>query len=151
MEVSAMEYPATMTKVRQVLWPYPTRIGRLKGVRSVGPQIPYWQENRWRWDRAETTLSGRFRTPYCAPKGKITRHHDGTFTVFIYDPPEQLWTHPYKKDCFRLTPGTTNEYRVNFLGSVQARTIDGAIMEVERTLVEAFELVESFERRRIRR
>jgi hypothetical protein len=136
-----------MTKVREVLWPYPTRVGRLKGVRTVGDTIPYWQENRWRWNAKHTILSGWFRTPYGAPEGKVTCHHDGTFTVFIYDPPEKLWTHPTKKHCFELTPGTTNEYRVHFLGSQQARTIDGAIMEVERTLVEAFELVEPFERR----
>jgi hypothetical protein len=145
-----MEYPATITKVRQVLWPYPTRIGRLKGVRTVGTQMYYWQENHWRWNAENTILSGRFRTPYCAPEGKIQRHHDGTFTVFISDPPEKLWTHPSKASCFSLTPGTSNEYRVHFIGSHQARTIDAAIMEVERTIVEAFEAVEAVTRRRRR-
>jgi hypothetical protein len=135
-----MEVTTHLAKVKKALWPYPTRVGRLIGVRTVGTQIPYWQENRWRWDQAGMTLSGWFRTPYGAPEGRVQRHHDGTFTVFIYDPPEELWAHPSKKSCFRLTPGTTNEYRVNFQGTHQARTIDGCIMEVERTLVEAFEL-----------
>ena len=100
---------------------------------------PYWQGNRWHWNADNTTLEGRFRTPYCAPKGRLEKHPDGTFTFYIYDPPEKLWTHPKKKYCFRLTQRKKGEYQINFTAPKTSLTIDGCIIEVERTLVEAFE------------
>jgi hypothetical protein len=99
----------------------------------------YWKENHWHWNLLKTTLEGRFRTPYCAPKGRLVKNKDGTFDFFIYDPPEKLWTHPLKKYCFTPTPGKEGEYLIHFRPPKKNLTIDGCIMEVERTLVEAFE------------
>jgi hypothetical protein len=99
----------------------------------------YWKENHWRWNAAKTSLEGRFRTPYCAPLGRMERHPDGTFDFYIYDPPEKLWTHPTKKNCFEPIVGKKGVYHIHFSAPRASLTIDGCIIEVERTLVEAFE------------
>jgi hypothetical protein len=100
-------------------------------------KTPYWQRNKWRWNSEKTVLEGRFRTPYCAPKGKFSRHRDGTFTAYIIDPPEKLWRHP-QKSCFYPT-SEKDVYRVHFITSPQNHTIDACIQKVERVLVESFE------------
>jgi hypothetical protein len=98
----------------------------------------YWKENHWYWNMDKTILAGRYRTPYGAPKGRMVRHKDGTFSFYIYNPPEKLWTHPTKKSCFQPTRNK-GEYEINFTAPKKSLTIDGCIIEVERTLVEAFE------------
>jgi hypothetical protein len=101
-------------------------------------ETEYYQWMRWRWDRSETTLEGRFRTPYCAPRGKLERHPDGTFTMYIYDPPQTLFHKECKYHlCFIATGKTKGEYRVHFDGDNSSFTIDGHIQNVERALVEA--------------
>jgi hypothetical protein len=106
------------------------------GRLSARPDMGDYYRRNWHWDRSSTTAEGRFRTAYCAPKGKFIRHHDGTFDLYIYDPPEVLWDHPRKK-CFIPTQ-QKGEYRVNFVGLRSAQTYDGCVMEVERILVQAF-------------
>jgi hypothetical protein len=98
---------------------------------------PYWKRNKWHWNSGKTTLEGRFRTPYCAPKGKFTRHHDGTFTAYIIDPPEELRRHE-KHSCFYPEP-SQGVYRVHFYTAPQEHTLDACIQKVERVLVESFE------------
>jgi hypothetical protein len=98
---------------------------------------PYWERNKWCWNSGKTVLEGRFRTPYCAPKGKFARHHDGTFTAYIIDPPEKLWSHRESR-CFYAEPDK-DVYRVHFITSPQNHTIDACIQRVERILVESFE------------
>ena len=44
----------------------------------------------WKWDREKRTLEGRFRSPYAAPKGRLERHADGTFDLYIVKPPAAL-------------------------------------------------------------
>ena len=106
--------------------------GRLSARPSMGD---YYLRN-WRWDRAATTAEGRFRTQYCAPRGRINKHHDGSFDLYIYDPPQELWSHP-RRTCFIATQ-QKGEYRVNFAVPKSSLTFDSCIMEVERTLVQAF-------------
>jgi len=100
-------------------------------------ETEYYQWMHWRWDHSKTTLEGRFRTPYCAPKGKLERHPDGTFTMYIYDPPQALLHTECKYHrCFNATGRTKGEYRVHYDGWASAFTIDGHIQNVERALVE---------------
>jgi hypothetical protein len=113
-------------------------------LRRFAPFAPketeYYQWMRWRWDHAETLLEGRFRTPYCAPKGKLERHPDGTFTMYIYDPPKELLRTECKYHrCFIPTSRTKGEYRVHYDGDNSSFTIDGHIQNVERALVESFQ------------
>src|SRR5687767_5530779 len=125
-----------MTKIKDVLWPYPARASRAAGSRlgvATPSNRPYWEENHWRWDRKQTTLSGRFRTPYSAPRGKITRHHDGTYSVYIINPPPELWRHPHKS-CFR-SAYEAGVYYIHFASPIREHSLDAAIMEVERILV----------------
>jgi hypothetical protein len=106
------------------------------GRLSAHPSMQDYYLKNFRWDRASTTAEGRFRTQFCAPRGKFIRHHDGSFDLFIYDPPEVLWKHP-RRMCFIATQ-QKGEYRVNFVALKSALTYDGCVMEVERILVQAF-------------
>ena len=103
-------------------------------------ETEYYQWMRWRWNSSQTVLEGRFRTPYCAPKGKLERHPDGTFTMYIYNPPQALFaeTCQYRR-CFNPTGRTKSEYSVHYDGDPGSFTIDGHIQNVERALVEAFQ------------
>jgi hypothetical protein len=107
-----------------------------KGRLSARPSTrdPYLKH--WRWDRTADTAEGRFRTQYCAPRGRIKKYHDGSFDLYIYDPPQELWSHP-RHMCFMPTQ-QTGEYRVNFAVPKSSFTFDSCIMEVERILVQAF-------------
>jgi hypothetical protein len=101
-------------------------------------ETEYYQWMRWRWDHSQTTLEGRFRTPYCAPKGKLERHPDGTFTMYIYNPPQALFAEECQyRRCFNPTGRTKGEYSVHYDGAPGTFTIDGHIQNVERALVEA--------------
>jgi hypothetical protein len=115
-----------------------------KGVRSAGNDRPplteyYAFENQWRWDRQKTTLTGRFRSFYCAPRGRLERHPDGTFDLYIIKPPQALLRKNFPSHlCFPATP-EKGIYQVHFHPPTTGLTIDGAIMEVERNLVWAWE------------
>ena len=103
-------------------------------------ETEYYQCMRWKWDVSETTLEGRFRTPYCAPKGRLERHPDGTFTMYIYDPPDALFHEESKyRLCFNATGKKTGEYRVHYDGNKNDFTIDGHIQWVERAMVETLQ------------
>src|SRR5262245_59090189 len=106
-----------------------------RGHLSARPSMRDYYLKSWRWDRTATTAEGRFRTPYYAPKGRIKRYHDGTFDLFIYDPPQELWSHP-RRGCF-IPTHEKGEYQVNFAVPKTSLTFDACIMEVERTLVQA--------------
>jgi hypothetical protein len=115
------------------------KLGRHPQARVMSElRKPYWERNKWQWNAGKTTLEGRFRTLYCAPKGKITRHRDDTFDVYIIDPPEQLKRHSHYS-CFNPTP-EKGVYRVHFSAPQRDLTIDSCIQKVERVLVESFEL-----------
>jgi hypothetical protein len=118
-----------------------------KGLRGEGseerpPKDEYYAfENKWRWDRQKRTLTGRFRSFYCAPKGRLERHPDGSFTLYIIKPPDAL-VHPNFRSstCFPAEPGQGKDvYRVHFHPPTTGLTIDGGIMEVERNLIWAWE------------
>jgi hypothetical protein len=107
-----------------------------RGRLSARPSEQEYYLKNFRWDGAATTAEGRFRTSYCAPRGRISKHHDGSFDLYIYDPPQELWSHP-RHMCFMPTR-QKGEYRVNFVGLKSAQTYDGCVMEVERILAQAF-------------
>jgi hypothetical protein len=104
------------------------------------PDAEYAEMMGWRWDRDQTTLEGRFRTPYSAPRGRLTRHPDGSFTLYIINPPDAL-VHKDFHSCKCFTPTSEKgEYSVHFEPPKSAVTIDGAIQTVERNLVQACQL-----------
>jgi hypothetical protein len=121
-----------------------------KGLRPGGSGRPderpptdefYAFENKWRWDRQKTTLTGRFRSFYASPKGSLTRHPDGTYTLYILNPPEALLSTDFvSSTCFPPAPEKGKGiYRVHFHPPATGLTIDSGIMEVERNLVWAWE------------
>jgi hypothetical protein len=94
----------------------------------------------WKWDREKHTLEGRYRNPYCAPKGRLTLHADGTFDLYIVKPPTALLSSAYPgHSCFPATH-EKGVYRVHFHPPATGLTIEGAIQTVERELVKAWEL-----------
>ncbi|MDQ3831626.1 MAG: hypothetical protein M3361_20480 [Candidatus Tectomicrobia bacterium] len=94
----------------------------------------------WKWDREQRTLEGRFRSPYCAPKGRLERHADGTFDLYIVKPPAALLSSAYAGyQCFPWDAGK-GAHRVHFHPPATGLTIDGAIQTVERELVKAWEV-----------
>jgi hypothetical protein len=109
-----------------------------RGTLKERPSMQDYYLKNFHWNRAATTAEGRFRTNYSAPRGMIKRHHDGTFDVFIYDPPQELWKHP-RHICF-LGTEKKGEYRVNFAVPKSFLTYSGCVMEVERILVQAHTL-----------
>ncbi len=114
-----------------------------RGLRGGGseerpPKDEYYAfENKWRWDRQKTTMSGRYRSFYCAPNGWLERHPDGSFTLYISKPPEALLHTDFASStCFPPAPEKGKDtYRVHFHPPATGLTIDTGIMEVVRNLV----------------
>jgi hypothetical protein len=93
----------------------------------------------WHWDKEQKTLEGRFRTPYCAPKGWLELHADRTFDLYIVRPPQALLREGYAGHlCFPWFTAK-NAHHIHFEYGAKGLTIDGAIQTVERELVKAWE------------
>jgi len=103
-----------------------------KVVEVKASPLPYHLQQGW--EKIGRAYRGYYRCKFGSFKGEILEKFNGEFIFYIFDPPPKVLGGPHGA-CF-TSSGVNNKYHVHF--GLNAGSLDGGIMAVERVLYQGF-------------